>query len=104
MRKIIFSLVALFLIVSFSLISVPSAEALQKVKGYTTKKGTYVAPDFKSSITIVDWNVKDIVSKAKKLLNDPNTYEGMKIQGLAVARQFDKRAMIKNYADKIKQL
>lgn len=35
--------------VSFSLVFVPSAEALQKVKGYTTKRGTYVAPHFKSS-------------------------------------------------------
>lgn len=49
MKNIIFSLIALLLMVSFSLVSAPSAEALQRVKGYTTKRGTYVAPHFKSS-------------------------------------------------------
>lgn len=49
MRKIIFSLFAFLLISSFSLISVSSVEATQRVKGYTTKKGTYVAPHYKSS-------------------------------------------------------
>lgn len=49
MKKILFSLIALLLVVSYSLVSVPRAEALQRVKGYTTKKGTYVAPHFKSS-------------------------------------------------------
>lgn len=49
MKKIFLSLIALLLIVSFSLVSVPRAEALQRVKGYTTKRGTYVAPHFKSS-------------------------------------------------------
>lgn len=63
-----------------------------------------LVPDFKSSITIVDWDVKDMVTKAKKLLNDQQAYEGMKMQGLAVVKQFEKRSSIKNYADKIKQL
>lgn len=49
MKKILFSLIALLLIVSYSLVSVPSAEALQRVRGYTTKKGTYVAPHYRSS-------------------------------------------------------
>lgn len=43
----IFSLITLFLI--FSFFTVSNAEALQRVKGYTTKKGTYVAPHLKSS-------------------------------------------------------
>lgn len=63
-----------------------------------------LVPDFKSSITIVDWNAKDIVSKAKKLLNDTNAYEGMKIQGLATVRQFEKKSAIRNYAERIKEL
>lgn len=49
MKKVIFSLIALLLMVSFSLVSVPSVEALKRVKGYTTKRGTYVAPHYKSS-------------------------------------------------------
>lgn len=49
MKKILFSLIALLLMVSFSLVSAPSAGAVQKVKGYTTKKGTYVAPHYKQS-------------------------------------------------------
>lgn len=49
MKKILFSLITLILIVSFSLVSVPSAEALQRVRGYTKKNGTYVAPHYKSS-------------------------------------------------------
>lgn len=49
MKKILFSLIALLLILSYSLISVPSAEALQRVNGYTTKRGTYVAPYYKST-------------------------------------------------------
>lgn len=49
MKKILFSLIALLLIVSYALVSAPSAEALQRVKGYTTKKGTYVAPHYKQS-------------------------------------------------------
>lgn len=47
MKGIVFSLIALFLI--FSFLTVSNAEALQRVKGYTTKKGTYVTPHLKSS-------------------------------------------------------
>lgn len=49
MKKIIISLTALFLVFSFSLATASNAEAVQRVKGYTTKKGTYVAPHFKQS-------------------------------------------------------
>ncbi len=49
MQKIICGLTVLFLAFSFFLVTASSAEALQKVKGYTTKKGTYVAPHVKSS-------------------------------------------------------
>lgn len=49
MKNIIFSLIALAFIFSFSLVTASSAEALQKVKGYTKKNGTYVAPHLKSS-------------------------------------------------------
>lgn len=49
MKKFLFGLITLALIFSFSLSIAPNAEALQRVKGYTTKRGTYVAPHFKSS-------------------------------------------------------
>lgn len=49
MKKIILSFIALSLVFSFSLATASSVEALQKVKGYTTKNGTYVAPHYKQS-------------------------------------------------------
>lgn len=49
MKKITISLIALFLVFSFSLVTASGTEARQKVKGYTTKKGTYVAPYYKQS-------------------------------------------------------
>ncbi|QQG40514.1 MAG: hypothetical protein HYV37_03015 [Candidatus Levyibacteriota bacterium] len=49
MKKLIFVLIVLFLAFSFSLVTASSVEALQKVKGYIKKNGTYVAPHFKSS-------------------------------------------------------
>jgi len=49
MKKVVINLIISFLILFFSLVSVSSVDALQKVKGYTTKKGTYVAPYYKST-------------------------------------------------------
>lgn len=49
MKKIVLSLIALGLIFSYSLFTASNANALQRVKGYTTKRGTYIAPHFKSS-------------------------------------------------------
>jgi len=63
-----------------------------------------LVPDFKSSITTVDWNSKDIATKAKKLLSDKQAYDAIRIQGLSVAKQFEKKEMIKNYAEKLKTL
>ncbi len=48
-KKIVLSFIALLLVFSFSLATASNAEAIQKVKGYTTKKGTYVAPHYKQS-------------------------------------------------------
>ncbi len=48
-NRFILSLVSLLLVFSFSLATAPNAKALQKVKGYTKKSGTYVAPHYKSS-------------------------------------------------------
>ena len=63
-----------------------------------------LVPDFKSSITVIDWDSKDIAMKAKKILNDSQMYEGIKIQGLAVVKQFEKKAAIKNYASRLKSI
>lgn len=61
-------------------------------------------PDFKSSITIINWDAKDIASKAEELLADKNVYEDMKDRGLSAVRQFEKKEAIKNYADSLKEL
>ena len=58
-----------------------------------------MVPDFKSSVTVIDWDVEDIVTKAKKLFSDSQYYDGMRLQGLAVVKQFEKKTAIKNYAD-----
>lgn len=49
MRKLILSLIILFSVTSFALVNVESVDAAQRVKGYTKKNGTYVAPHYKSS-------------------------------------------------------
>lgn len=49
MKKIISSVVVLFLLLFLSLQIASKAEAVRRVKGYTTKKGTYVAPHFQST-------------------------------------------------------
>lgn len=60
--------------------------------------------DFQSSITVVDWNSQDIADKAKKLLSDSQVYAGMRLQGLAIVKQFEKKSTIKNYAEKLQSL
>ncbi|OGN10060.1 MAG: hypothetical protein A3J46_06860 [Candidatus Yanofskybacteria bacterium RIFCSPHIGHO2_02_FULL_41_11] len=47
----------------------------------------------------MDWDVQEIVTKAKKLFSDSQYYDGMRLQGLAVVKQFEKKTAIKNYAD-----
>ncbi len=49
MRRFITSFVALLLIFSFTTLNVGSVYAASKVKGYTKKNGTYVAPHYKST-------------------------------------------------------
>lgn len=48
MRKFIVFLVTLFLVLYFAVVNVTSVDAVQRVKGYTKKNGTYVQPHFKS--------------------------------------------------------
>lgn len=49
MRKLIVGFIVIILVTSFSLVRAESVDAAQKVKGYTKKNGTYVAPHYKSS-------------------------------------------------------
>jgi len=68
----------------------------------TTNVG--LMPDFadKNTVKIIDWSVKDIVSKAKELLENENERNRLKQAGLKAVKQFEKKEMIKNYAEKIK--
>lgn len=49
MRKVIFSLITLALLLTFSLVNIPQADAASRVRGYTKKNGTYVAPYMRST-------------------------------------------------------
>lgn len=53
---------------------------------------------------ITTWNSYNIAEKAKKLLNDPVRYEKYSRAGIELAKQFEKKAAIKNYADKLRGL
>lgn len=48
-RRLITFFTALLIIFSFTILNVGSVDAAQKVKGYTKKNGTYVAPHYKST-------------------------------------------------------
>ena len=63
-------------------------------------------PDFadKNAVKIIDWNSEDIANKAKELLENENERKRLATAGLEIAGQFEKKAMIKNYADNLKQL
>ena len=50
---------------------------------------------------IIDWNADDIAKKAEKILRN---YEIYRNSGLEIAKQFEKKTAIKNYADKLKNL
>ena len=61
-------------------------------------------PDFadKNAIKIINWDAEDIVQKVKNLLENDNERVRMAVAGLEIAKQFEKKAAIKNYADKLK--
>ena len=62
-------------------------------------------PDFadKNAIKIIDWNAEDIASKAEELLENEDERNRLIQAGIEIARQFEKKEMIKNYADKLKE-
>ncbi|MDP3792308.1 MAG: glycosyltransferase [bacterium] len=53
---------------------------------------------------IIDWSVEDIALKVKNLLSDSDRHQKYSQDGPEIAKQFEKKAAIKNYAEKIKQL
>ena len=53
---------------------------------------------------IIDWSGEDIASKAKNLLSDSGAYQKHRLAGLELAKKFEKKMAIKNYADKLKSL
>ena len=61
-------------------------------------------PDFadKNAIKIINWDAEDIVQKVKNLLENDNERVRMAVAGLEIAKQFEKKEAIKNYADKLK--
>jgi glycosyltransferase involved in cell wall biosynthesis len=47
---------------------------------------------------IISWDEKRIADKARELLGDKEKYEMCKTNGLLIARQFEKREAVENYA------
>ncbi|MEX2033096.1 MAG: glycosyltransferase family 4 protein [Candidatus Colwellbacteria bacterium] len=64
---------------------------------------TDIIKDGESGVRI-GWDSKDIAEKSEKLLNDPVQYEKYSRAGIELAKQFEKKEVIKNYADKLKGL
>mgnify|MGYP001590263749 CR=1 FL=1 len=63
-----------------------------------------MVPDLQSSVTLIDWDPGHIADKIKKILSDANMYNEQRSQGLEVVKQFEKKAAIENYANKLKKL
>ena len=53
---------------------------------------------------IIDWNPMDISKKAQELLENSGKYQKYLANGLEIARHFEKRDAIKNYAEKLQKL
>ena len=52
---------------------------------------------------IIDWKVDNMAQKIRGLLNDSVRYRKYSQDGPEIAKQFEKKAAIKNYVDKLKQ-
>lgn len=53
---------------------------------------------------IIDWLAEDIAQKARDLLADRERYNHYSQAGVEMAKKFEKKTMIKNYADQLKKL
>lgn len=58
-----------------------------------------LAPELLPESQLIDWSVDDIVHKAKRILEQGSTFDGR-----VVAERFEKKAMIKGYAEALKTL
>lgn len=65
-----------------------------------------MVPDFakEGAVEVINWDAGDIVKKAQELLENQQLYEQYRQAGLILIQQFEKTAMIKNYADKLKEI
>ena len=52
---------------------------------------------------VIDWNPVDISQKAQELLENTDKYQKYQASGLQIARNFEKQAAIKNYAEKLQK-
>lgn len=53
---------------------------------------------------IIDWDAKDIPQKADSILGDSELYNQLRNEGLKIVQQFEKKASLRNYADKLRAL
>lgn len=53
---------------------------------------------------IIEWDAEDIVGKANKILGEFGLYSSMSNTATEMAKSFEKKTAIKNYADKLKEL
>ncbi len=63
-------------------------------------------PDFadKNVVKIIDWNAEDIAKKTKELLDREDERNRLSQVGIDIVKQFERGAMIKNYAEWLKSL
>ncbi len=53
---------------------------------------------------VIDWDAEDITRKAERILSDKDEYSKYYFAGLEIVKQFEKKAAIKNYAEKLRSL
>lgn len=53
---------------------------------------------------MIDWSTEDMATKIRRLLSDSERYQKYSQSGPEIAKQFEKKAAIKSYADKLKLL
>jgi len=66
-----------------------------------------IVPDIikdKQSGVIVDWKAEDIAKKAVELLSNSEWYNKYRQAGLSIAKNFEKKETIKNFANKLQAL
>lgn len=73
------------------------------IPDFADKNAVNPALAHKSGVKIIDWDTEDIVNKTKDLLENKDEMKRLVTAGIEIARQFEKKAMIKNYADQLKE-